>query len=610
MQQEMMLISSAMISSIWEANRKDTIDLIIPFVKFIIYENYNENVPLDNTFILHQLRERFSFDIFPNIILDKVLNRLCKSNSTLVRKNGLYYVNQIDENYKNNFLSKENKYKNSTNEIIDELIKFLKDNSAKVCTEREKIEDYLYNYLSKYINKTYLNEEYDISPKFEKENFWISKFLYHLKENKIKMFDSFNDFAVGFMLSKALYFDYSQSHKKIKLKVYIDAPLMLTMLGLKSSEENDSAEQLFKLLKENDFDILIYSHSIDELKSIITDYLVNRNNPYHKRIEYFDDNKSNVVYIETYRDNIEEKITNLGIKIIDSNSIQSNIDVDDVEIFGVLQQTYSISAKEKALKSDTISLKSIIKLRNSNSPMHSIDRCKHIFVSKNNDLVKAGKILLQCKENEYGLAISENDLITILWIRSKKSIRDISKLKLITFAHLSMEPNPLLINTYIKTIRQLKKDKNIVSTDFLILLDKVNNKRELMEISQGEVKNISKETITNRISTLYYDTFKLPVVSNTEKLISRITNVCKVILIIIISLIIFIPNVKLAYKLILHILGKADYNYLDIIIAIIDAAGIVSSIFNLCKKTDWFAIKFIKYLCNKIRNLLYYWYLK
>ena len=610
MQQEMMLISSAMISSIWEANKKDTIDLIIPFVKYVIFENYDYNIPLDNSFILLQLRTRFCFDTFPNIILEKVLNRLSKSNGILLKENGNYYIKNKEDNYTNNFVSKENKYKNITNDIIDSFKIFLKNNCTNLDITTDNIEEYLYNYLSKYINKTLLNEEYNINPKFERQNFWISKYLYYLKDTNDKLFDSFNDLAVGFMLSKALYFDNSQSSRRSSFKVYFDAPLMLSILGLKSIEENDSADQLIKLLKENNIEMLFFSHSVEELKSIITDYLSNRSNPFHKRIEYFDENKVSDVNIESYRDNIEDKIANKGILITDINIIQNITNVSDIDLFNVLKNTYSIYAKDKAIKNDTVSLKCIINLRNSYAPSQSFDRCKYIFISKNNDLVRAGKFFIKCKETEYGLAITENDLITMLWIRSKKSIRNISKLKLINYARLSLEPSPLLINTYINTIDQLKKDKNSVPTDFLVLLEKINNKRELMEISQGQATNITKEAIINKLNVLNSNSFKLPVVSGTEKLISKLTNICRILLIVIISILILVPNIRLACNLTFYILGKAECNIKDIFIAIFDAIGVICTIFNFSKKTDWFAIKIINYLCNKFRNLLYIWCIK
>ena len=70
------LTNSAILTAIWDETQKDNLELIKPFVEFLIGENYKLGDKIDNNNIIKQMDEKFSFVKFPETILIKVYGRL------------------------------------------------------------------------------------------------------------------------------------------------------------------------------------------------------------------------------------------------------------------------------------------------------------------------------------------------------------------------------------------------------------------------------------------------------------------------------------------------------------------------------------------------------
>lgn len=89
MNNKKVLTNSAILTAIWDETKKDNLELIKPFVEFLIGENYKEGDKIDNNYIIKQMDDKFSFVQFPEAILKKVYGRL---KSIITRKDGVYYL--------------------------------------------------------------------------------------------------------------------------------------------------------------------------------------------------------------------------------------------------------------------------------------------------------------------------------------------------------------------------------------------------------------------------------------------------------------------------------------------------------------------------------------
>ena len=79
------LISTAMLSAIFEENRQDNVALLIPFVIKIIYDDSS----IKENEIVEKMQNSYSFNNFPHAIAKIIINRL-KKQQIIKQENGKY----------------------------------------------------------------------------------------------------------------------------------------------------------------------------------------------------------------------------------------------------------------------------------------------------------------------------------------------------------------------------------------------------------------------------------------------------------------------------------------------------------------------------------------
>ena len=90
------LISTAMLSAIFEESRKDSISLLIPFVTKIISE---ENTA-DESIIVEKMERIYSFNNFPHAIVKVIIKRM-KKKEIIKQENGKYiFLKDMTNNIK------------------------------------------------------------------------------------------------------------------------------------------------------------------------------------------------------------------------------------------------------------------------------------------------------------------------------------------------------------------------------------------------------------------------------------------------------------------------------------------------------------------------------
>ncbi len=105
------LISTAVLTAIWDDSHKDNIELVIPFVSNIIFNKFKVNDLIDEEYIIRQLKEKFCFNKFPHAVLKIVLNRM-KRRNILKLDNKKFILRKIDtycKNKKRDYITKETK---------------------------------------------------------------------------------------------------------------------------------------------------------------------------------------------------------------------------------------------------------------------------------------------------------------------------------------------------------------------------------------------------------------------------------------------------------------------------------------------------------------------
>ena len=99
MKNDSALISTSILTAIWEETRKDNIELITPFIKYLIYKDYKIGEVISREQIIDNLKTEFSFNDFPHAVLEVILKRMAR-NHILVRNNNEFILNvELKEDY-------------------------------------------------------------------------------------------------------------------------------------------------------------------------------------------------------------------------------------------------------------------------------------------------------------------------------------------------------------------------------------------------------------------------------------------------------------------------------------------------------------------------------
>ena len=119
------LISTAVLTAIWDDSHKDNIELVIPFVSNIIFNKFKVNDLIDEEYILRQLKEKFCFNKFPHAVLKIVLNRMKRRNILKLDNKKFILTKDLKDEAKE-FEDRLNIAKLETSKVISAITKYLK----------------------------------------------------------------------------------------------------------------------------------------------------------------------------------------------------------------------------------------------------------------------------------------------------------------------------------------------------------------------------------------------------------------------------------------------------------------------------------------------------
>lgn len=459
------LISTAVLTAIWDESHKDNIELIKPFVLEIINKKYSVGQELEETFIIKQMKKEYCFNRFPLAVLKIVLTRL-KKNKILRAENKKFILNKDISEESNIFNNKRIVAKNEVDKTIDEVIIFLNEQTGKK-TSRKDAEKYFSDFISTYGYNTYenINSTKGISRKKDYTNYLIGEFICNEEKNDTDTFKNVLKIIEGHMIANAIYLQIENDNNASlkKLTCYLDSPFILRVLGLKTEEENKSAKELYDLLIKYGANIKCFSHTYQEVYNIINYY---KNNIYKSKestLEYLDQQKYSEGQVDLILSSLESKLKKLRIQIVDKPDFSENkkymIDYKALEkkLISHKKQTKTYYS-ENSILNDVDSVSSINILRKSKK-ISKIENCSHIFVTTYHYLKIASKeVMTELSDTDIGLVIDDLDLTTILWFKDFENNSELPKLRLVENALAATNASDEIIKKAISIFETIKKD--------------------------------------------------------------------------------------------------------------------------------------------------------
>lgn len=498
---ENLMIGTAILATFSKTKKSDNIDLMLPFVKFALQENYEIGDIIDTNMLCDYIQKTFAFSDLPTAIVDKAVNRLSKNNGYLTYNNKEYTFSKDVSIDHAKIKEKRNNAFMLIDSILQELTPYLNSKKFKQFTDNDS-KKALFAFLDKYGLFTIDHSIYSYTiSKSEHINKIIGTFILEEYEKQSEVFNKLTELVKGLFLSKALYLQTNNENLfKERMKntiIILDAPVLLSILGLKTEGENRAATEFLKLIPAT-VKLHYFHHNFEELESIIRSYKYKRlyGGNYTHTLEYFDERSSNVEDIEDFYIQLDKKLRNYNITEYSENipiNIETSIDIVGLEE-ELKEKIPSYKMKQNALENDIKTIEYINRLRNGNSSK-SIEKCKAIFITNNNNLVKVTNNFLNTNTN-IGHAISQIDFTILMWLKNNKKNTSVPKDILVANAMAATEEvTEHFMNGVLSKIEDYKKDGAFDEENAGLILENIYCRRELADLCHDDFNEFTPDKL-------------------------------------------------------------------------------------------------------------------
>lgn len=503
------LISTAMLNAYWEKEKRDTLELLVPFVKYSIAQTTAQGSEIDVSTMIGHFRKEFGYESIPTNVITLILNRL--SPAILKRYKGKYILKvSLDEDVQK-FEKGHTQFLERRSKVAQALKAFLNENLT-LCDQYDEeiamqalITFFATNGLC-VIRDTMLLEMLKKSDDALK--YCIAQFILQEWNAKSYIFNYIEDMVKGFFVSTVISLqpqNITVAHSKFKgLQCYIDTRIIINALGLHLPEAKEASLELLQMLKAKGAELCCFEHNYREIEDIVAAYkngLKNpRNNRSHQTLEGWDEQKYTVTDVERYQILLASKITALGIKVIPRPSISDlqAYPFNDNDLVSYIEERMNYGNRD-ALETDVSSVASILLLREGHRALE-IEKSKAIFITSNIKLVSVVNSFLEennvCfPENEAMPIITDMDMSSIVWLKCYSTHKDYPKQRLIEHALVALEPSPALLTTFFDIVDRIESEGGITEDEAAIIRTDAFCRKELANTVKGDNSSITEQTV-------------------------------------------------------------------------------------------------------------------
>ena len=240
------LIGTAMLTAIWDQTHKDNLELLKPFIIYLIGKSTNIQDEINISQIIKEMDEEFGFPNIPKAVIIKIFNRMKK---ILLRKNKKFYLIKDLSKEVKEFVENKNQIRDESDKVINNLMEYLKkchNNFEKITMDETK--KLLNVFLEKngFITIENIENLKNVGEyKTDQANYYIAKFILNENEKNTRIFEGIYKIVCGFMLANTIYIQVENDNKASlkNLDCYLDTPLILSILELKTEEQNNSSAE-------------------------------------------------------------------------------------------------------------------------------------------------------------------------------------------------------------------------------------------------------------------------------------------------------------------------------------------------------------------------------
>ena len=315
--------------------------------------------------------------------------------------------------------------------------------------------------------------------------------------------------VMGSIISVLLYVEKPEDITKIRTmkfshcQVFLDANFVFSILGLDNEEFNEPAKELLNLLKRYDFDLKVFSFTLDEISRVL--------NSYHRECHrYPADINVNTLYsalnrkgwsktdVREFIINLEQILRHEGIAIRWTRDINlSNYKSDDV-LRGTIKK-YKPGQNVFHQNHDLAAIAKISELRG--KTIRRIEDSKAFFLTSDVRLSRFNLKEMGHKENGTICEVILDRLLTnILWLKNpntKPPLRSI-----IAAYSRDLFVNRRVWDRFYEVLQELKREGKIKDDDIATLFWHSYVEDALRSIEETEADKITPQFVLKEIETV------------------------------------------------------------------------------------------------------------
>ena len=497
------MIGTAVLSALSEKKHTDSIDLMLPIVKYAIQDKYSIGDEVSAELVCDYIQTEFAFQELPLAIINKAMNRLCKKSECLSYNNKKFvFSGDVSSDY-SNIKNKRIRANMLIDSITQQLTLYINDRITFKQFSNEDTKKALFNFLDKYGLSTL--QDSLIEPNIAKSehiNRIIGDFVLDENKKNSNVFNDLIELIKGIFISKAFYLQTNNDNFfKARLHnttIILDAPVLLSILGLKTNGENRIAKEFLQSIPVG-VNLNYFPHNLQELEFIINNYKNQRilGGKFSHTLEYFDETFASIEDIDEFCIQINKKLRDLKITEYSKDipiNVEHNIDVESLST-ELKDKIPSYKTKESALDNDLKTISYINRIRNGHSAA-TIEDCKAILITNNKNLVR---VVNGFKSNisTVAYAMTITDFTILMWLKSGKKNDDVPKQLLVANAIAATEEiTENLMESILAKIKKYEDEGCFDSENVGLILENIYCRRELADICNGDPDELTPDKIS------------------------------------------------------------------------------------------------------------------
>lgn len=464
---------------------------------------------IEDTVIAKKFMERYSIEL-PIPFLRQVLG-VGVSNNCFIEDCGKYnvVVEELDK-----FHFSDTDFNEKWNDLIENFNRYCKEINID---EPLNVEDFILSELDKTDDKILSGEkvEYNLDNADTNngiipiEYAWYSFIRIQGQENT-ELFSFISALSASNITRQALFYFGDKKADYSGLNVYLDSPIVFALLGMDEEYRIKSYCKLVEDLLKANCNVHVLDHVFQEIDGIITraaSWATNTQYDLRKAnraARFFHDSRMSDSDISEFCDNIETKLNELGITIVqtDYDIFQNNFQEDEAQLLEMVKEKYLengfelLREKEESIRVDVRSIIMIYRQRQGQTATR-LQNAKHIMLTTNNAIANVSKKYESNRSIQAGhipACVSADLFGAILWLDSPMQLIEYQKHKLLADCYAFLKPDKVLLDRYIQSLDEARNTDAIDEKKYLFLRTHPVVLDSLMNITRGDYARFNSNT--------------------------------------------------------------------------------------------------------------------